>query len=43
MFLEAAIVGNADAIATFNVRHFIAARRFGILVLTPAELLEGTQ
>lgn len=38
---DLAINGAADAIATRNTRHFaVAAREFGILVLTPAELLE---
>ena len=34
--LEAAVNGRADAIATFNVKHFQAAsRRFGLEALTP--------
>lgn len=38
--LAAAINGQADAIVTFNVRHFIqAAGRFGIDVLRPGEAL----
>lgn len=36
--LEAAINGLADAIITFNVRHFrVAASRFGIELLRPGE------
>lgn len=41
MVLDIAVNGNADAIITMNKKHFDkAARRFGIVVLTPAELLE---
>jgi putative PIN family toxin of toxin-antitoxin system len=41
MVLEAAINGQAEAIVTHNRRDFErAAHRFGIEVLTPAELLE---
>ena len=41
MVLEVAIHGEADAIVTGNAKHFRApAKRFGILVLTPAELLQ---
>jgi putative PIN family toxin of toxin-antitoxin system len=40
MVLEAAANGQADAIVTFNVRHFApAAERFGIAILTPAAAL----
>lgn len=42
MILDVAINGQASAIVTQNTKHFIvAARRFGIKVLTPAELLEA--
>ncbi len=42
MVLEAAINGHAEAIVTHNRRHFEqASRRFGIGVLTPAEVLAG--
>ena len=38
--LETAVNGGADAIVTYNVRHFHdAARRFGIETLRPVELL----
>lgn len=38
--LEAAINGQADAIVTFNVRHFApAAGRFRLQVLRPGEVL----
>ena len=38
--LEAAINGRANAITTFNLRHLTpGARRFGIAVLTPDELV----
>ena len=41
MVLEAAINGLADAIVTHNKRDFVpATERFGIEVLSPAELLE---
>lgn len=40
MILDVAINGQADAIVTQNTKHFaIAARRYGIKVLTPIELL----
>ena len=38
--LEAAVNGHADAIVTFNRRHFLtASKRFGIDVIKPAEAL----
>ena len=38
--LEAAINGQAEAIVTFNVRHFaLATVRFGIQLLRPGEVL----
>lgn len=38
MFVECAVAGDADAIVTFNVRHYHqAARRFRFRVLTPRE------
>jgi putative PIN family toxin of toxin-antitoxin system len=41
MVLEAAINGQAEAIVTHNRRDFeLATERFGIKVLSPAELLE---
>jgi putative PIN family toxin of toxin-antitoxin system len=41
MVLEAAINGQAEAIVTFNRRHYgHAARRFGIEVLSPGAALE---
>ena len=40
MVLELAVSGAVQAIVTMNTRHFAqAARTFGILVLTPGELL----
>ncbi len=40
LVLEAAVNGRADAIATFNRRHFRpAADRFGIDILLPAEAI----
>ena len=42
--LEAAINGQADAIVTFNLRHFRAAtERFGIAILRPGEALRRLQ
>lgn len=41
MILDLAINGQADAIVTNNVKHFrTAAKRYGIAVVTPGELLE---
>jgi putative PIN family toxin of toxin-antitoxin system len=41
MILDLAINGRAEALVTSNTKHFMAAgKRFGIPVLTPAELLE---
>jgi putative PIN family toxin of toxin-antitoxin system len=41
MVLDVAINGRADAIVTQNIKHFITpARRYGLKVLSPAELLE---
>ena len=39
MVLETAINGQADAIVTFNIRHFRPAARFGIEVIRPDEAL----
>ena len=39
MVLETAINGRADAIVTFNARHFGPAARFGIEVIRPDEAL----
>ena len=39
--LEATINGQADALVTYNVRHFAqAAARFGLRLARPAEVLE---
>jgi predicted nucleic acid-binding protein len=44
MVLETAVNGRADAIATFNRRHFVAAtKQFGIDVLSPAEVVEQVE
>ena len=41
MVLEAAINGRADALVTYNIKHFAAAGdRFGIPILRPADVLE---
>ena len=37
--LELAVMARCDLIVTHNVRHFEAARRFGIGVVTPGEFL----
>ena len=39
LVLEAAVNGRADAIVTFNLRHFAPAARFGISVLRPGDAL----
>jgi predicted nucleic acid-binding protein len=39
MVLEAAINGRADCIVTFNAGHFTPASRFGVEIITPAELM----
>lgn len=42
MILDVAINGQTDVIVTQNARHFTtAARRYGIKVMAPAELLEA--
>ena len=41
MVLETALNGRADAIVTFNRRHFVAStKQFGVQVLSPAAALE---
>jgi predicted nucleic acid-binding protein len=41
MILDVAINGRAEALVTNNKKHFVGAgKRFGIPVLSPAELLE---
>jgi predicted nucleic acid-binding protein len=40
MVIEAAVNGHADAVITYNVKDFLSpCKRFGIPVLTPAEVL----
>ena len=39
MVLETAINGRADCIATFNAGHFLPALRFGVEIVTPAEVM----
>lgn len=42
MVLETAVNGRADALVTYNRRDFaVAASRFDVPVVSPAELLEG--
>ena len=42
MVLETAVNGRAEALITYNRRDFvIAAARFNIQIMSPAELLEG--
>lgn len=44
MVLEAAVNGRADALVTHNLRDFAAvAPRFGLLVVSPADLLRRTR
>jgi predicted nucleic acid-binding protein len=41
LVLEAAVNGRADALVTYNVRHFAqAAARFGVRLARPVEVLE---
>lgn len=40
MVLEAAINGRADALVTFNVSDFAPAKRFGLSVARPADILD---
>jgi predicted nucleic acid-binding protein len=40
MVLELAVAANCDAIVTHNRRDFQGVHRFGVRVLTPAELLK---
>jgi putative PIN family toxin of toxin-antitoxin system len=40
MVLEAAINGRADALGTFNVDDFAPAKRFGLSVARPADILD---
>ena len=40
MFLEVARAAQVDALVTGNLRHFPAARRQGVLVLSPRELIQ---
>ena len=39
LVLETAVAGGCRAIVTHNVRHFDGTEKFGIRVMTPAELL----
>jgi putative PIN family toxin of toxin-antitoxin system len=44
MVLEAAINGRADALVTYNIKHFAApGYQFGIPILRPADVLEKVQ
>ena len=40
VFLEVARAAQVDALVTGNLRHFPAARRQGVLVLSPRELIQ---
>ena len=37
--LEVAVAGQCDSIVTFNKRHFVPARKFGLEVLEPKEFI----
>jgi len=39
LVLEVAVAGDCDAIITYNKKHFIKVKNFGLRVLTPKELL----
>lgn len=44
LVLEAAVNGRAEALVTFNMKDFMpAARRFNLVTLRPAALLEGLE
>jgi predicted nucleic acid-binding protein len=43
LVLEVAVNGECEAIVTFNARDFQGAERFGLAVLTPAELLAAIE
>jgi putative PIN family toxin of toxin-antitoxin system len=43
LVLEVAVNGECEAIVTFNARDFQGAERFGLAVLTPAELLAAVE
>jgi len=38
--LEVAVAGQCDSIVTFNKRHFVPARKFGLDVLEPREFID---
>jgi hypothetical protein len=41
LVFEAAVNGRADALVTYNIRHFAAASvRFGLRIMRPVEALE---
>lgn len=42
MVLETAVNGQADVLVTFDRRHFAAAGRFSVLVVSPSEALRKT-
>jgi predicted nucleic acid-binding protein len=44
MVLETALNGRANAIVTFNRRHFlVVTKQFGIVVLSPAAMMNQTE
>jgi predicted nucleic acid-binding protein len=40
MVLELAVTARSDAIITYNKQHFLGAKRFGLSVISPRELLD---
>jgi putative PIN family toxin of toxin-antitoxin system len=38
--LEVAVAGQCDSIVTFNKRHFVPARKFGLKILEPKEFID---
>jgi putative PIN family toxin of toxin-antitoxin system len=42
LVLELAVSGQADAIITYNQRHFIGSDQFGIRIISPADFIKET-
>jgi putative PIN family toxin of toxin-antitoxin system len=42
LFLELAVSAQAQAIVTYNLRHFVGVERFGIRAISPKQLIKET-